>query len=149
MSDCRQMSIQNGVTAIASGGSASPKTMEILAEGANIWRQSRICCQRVEPPSPRLRRATGQRVPPFYRLSFFAFHHLPALGDQKIACFLAEQRNCSRKRMTGRDGALRRPDIAARCPYLRGPRRSLVPSRIKLLFRQFRRRDYTVLIAFP
>ena len=51
--------------------------------------------------------------------------------------------------MTGRDGALRRPDIAARCPYLRGPRRSLVPSRIKLLFRQFRRRDYTVLIAFP
>jgi hypothetical protein len=35
------MLIQNGVTAIASGGTASPKTMEILAEGA-------FCCQRVE-----------------------------------------------------------------------------------------------------
>ena len=84
-----------------------------------------------------------------FRLTAFAFHHFPALGDQKIARFLAKQRNCSRNRMTGRDGALRRPDIAARCPYLRGLRCGLIPGRIKFLLRQLRRRDCTVPIAFP
>ena len=116
--------------------------MEMLAEGAFVANAL-----------SRLRQGYGgprdNAFHLFCRLVFFAFHHFAALGDQKIARFLAKQGNCSRKRMTGRDGALRRPDIAARCPYLRGPRRGLVPSRIKLLFRQFRRRDYTVPTAFP
>src|SRR5690242_6284850 len=78
----------------------------------------------------------------------FAPYRFSAFGDQKIACFLAKQRNGSWKRTAGRDGALRSPrrHIAARCSYL--PRR-LVASRIKFLFWQLAGWDCTLLIAFP
>jgi hypothetical protein len=122
--------------------------MEIFAERANIWRQSRIFFNALT----RLRQGysgQGTTCSTFSAIKRFAFHNLPTLGDQKIARFLAKQRNCSRSRMAGRDGALRRPDIAARCPYLAGRPHRLVPSGIKLLLRQFRRCNYTVPIAFP
>src|SRR5436853_444561 len=41
------------------------------------------------------------------QITVFALHHFPAFGDQKIACFLAKQWNCSRKRITGRERTLK------------------------------------------
>ena len=54
-----------------------------------------------------------------YGSSAVAFHNSATFVDQKIARFLTKQGNCKWTRGTGRDGALRRPDIAARRPYLR------------------------------
>jgi hypothetical protein len=119
----------NGVTAVAPRWIGFSEDDVLLAEGANIRRQSRICFQRVEDNAFHL----------FYRLSAFGFHDFAALGDQKIARFLAKQRNCSRF-------AVRSARVARRAtPTSCG----LITRRIKLLLRQFRRRDYSVPIAFP
>ncbi len=71
------------VTAIASGGSTSPKTMEMLAEGAFVANALSRLRQGYGGP-----RDNASHL--FCRLVFFAFHHFAALGDQKIARFLAE-----------------------------------------------------------
>jgi hypothetical protein len=53
------------VIAIASGGSASPKTMEIFAAGANIRLQKPHFLDALSRLRQRLRRAKAQRIPPF------------------------------------------------------------------------------------
>src|SRR6267154_6470851 len=75
----------------------------------------------------------------FLQISLFVLHDFAAFGDQKIARFLAKQRNCSR--FAVRSARVARRATATSC--------RLINAGVKFFFRQFRRCDYTVSIAFP